>query len=236
MVRFGGPKWIPKGGFPRFRRRRRPMAWVANGLETPTDLGLGAATASSLYVDIDAPLLDGTNCLQNKVVSWAPDTCNTQFLGSVLTTYDSHVVETRDLQSRNQSDALGALLRLHRVQGFVHVDVPQGIMPDGGLLDFAWILTIQTSYSDESIDQIDYPDPTLWRSNQMVHSEFGALHSPPVMGVYQGPWSSSRNWNLTMSRRMRKEQSLSLWLYVGSGVPNGGSVNVKWALRALVSR
>lgn len=245
MVRYGGPKWIPRGGIPRFRRRRRPMAWICNGT---TDQGnADLSITSALAIDRHTTNGEGLNVLTVQNFPGTPTSKSTQFLGFLATTFDDKVIEAADEQSVNQADALDSNLTIRRIQGWIQIEngapSAEGFTNQGRTVGF--MICHQRSESFDDIDQLDYVDPSLWRGNTMIHSEVGTVTylehtsaTPTHVGIRK-EHIFTRNLNLSVRRRMRKNEVISLWLYSNLTTPQGYSnagVNVSWALRCLASR
>lgn len=236
MVRYGGPKWIPRGGFPRFRRRRR-TAWVTSGL---TDGNPDAIQDVSSLQITRANDNEGSNTFSSRILQGL----QTKFVGFLVSTFDDHSVEANDQQSINQADALNSNLTVLRIQGFVDIQngIPSAEDAANGHRKVGYLITHQASDGFDQIDQEDWVDPSLWRTGRLVHSEIGVVstivHTVPPIIVLRSEHHWTRNVNLRVKRRLRKNEVLALWIYhdiTGDPQQDTGVV-VNWAMRCLISR
>lgn len=230
-MRFGGPKY--RRGIPVRRFPRRPGTWIANGLEEGT---AGIDNNSSLVVPEGVgnpetyPLQ--TQLIQTVALAFA----NTQYLGPLVSSFQSHTREAEDHVSVNQADALAGDLRVSRIQGFLHI---QNLTEN--LLRFAWIITKSDSTNTEAIDSIGFADPTLWRGHDLVWKHFGhLLPNWSDQGLPSPGWCSSMNLDLRTKVRLKAEQGLRLWVFIQNTVASSeganGVADVMWGLRSYAKR
>lgn len=219
---WGGPKW-PRRQIPVFRpRRRRMTAWIVNGGTVDT---VNNDLTSSLIVDYTDPdNIPNFGFATKTLLATA-----TTFVGHLLTTFDDQFIEDQDAAkgSVNQTSLLETA-KVLRVQGFIDIRNRSDLV--GNFVGF--FITHQQSVSVNNIDQVSPVDPTLQRRNTIVHQEYMQL-AASSSGSKDSMWT--RNINFKLSRRMRKNETLSLWTY-SSVVGQSGGIDVRWMARVLISK
>lgn len=236
MARFGGPKWIPRGGIP-IRRRRRRGAWVVNGLTYRSQFPTTVNYWSSLFADRDA---DPATLNWNSHVQQFRGG-GTDLQGYLLTTFDDKTIEDADFTSINQADSLSTSISVKKIQGFINL---RNVRYSAGA-DFALpnklsvFITKQQSTTQDNIDQVAAVDPTLWRGSELVWHKFVYL-AGPFDQPHGGSWEASQKTlevNLRTRMRLKKNECLALWVTADPPADETSfSYEILWALRTYCVR
>lgn len=229
-MRYGGPKWIPRGGIP-IRRRRPRGAWIVNGQSAATYTSSGA---SSLWAPRTGGPGTGYNPLTiGSITLPVGKSASTDLAGHLVTTFDAKEIEDSDLVSVNQVDSLSTQLRVRKLQGFLEMTNATETR-----LRVGYLVTKSISVSEDNIDQIDFADPTLWRSSKLVAWGFDQLTPNSELTGNPGRDHVVFKLNLRTRVRLAKNETLSLWTFVdaaGSG-STGVVASYRWAMRSFAVR